>query len=303
MFVLGPERPDPILPAVLDRLEVRGPVALVSAGWRYDEDRDEPLRAAIGRTVHNLRIYDAFSDIEREAPELASAHARKQSMLKAEKVKYRVLVANAVASLRQLWEDRDGPFFAEALAHLRAADERFLATADALHATFVAEMRPDRHPMVRAVRARTADVLAGCHVVLIAGGHVGVLRNRLTFFGLGDLLGDTTVVAWSAGAMALTDRVVLFHDHAEHGVGGAELLDRGLGLVPGVVLLPHARQRLALEDPLAVGILARRFGPALGLQNGAHLVGGENVGRAGTAFWLQGDGTLADLRGVDAARP
>ena len=40
------------------------------------------------------------------------------------------------------------------------------------------------------------------------------------------------VVAWSAGAMVLTERVVLFHDDPPHGAGIAEVLDVGLGLVP-----------------------------------------------------------------------
>jgi hypothetical protein len=68
-----------------------------------------------------------------------------------------------------------------------------------------------------------------------------------------------------------------------------------------VVLLPHARQRLRLDDPLRVSSLARRMAPApcLGLENGAWLVrdGDQwaNRGPMGSAFQLQPDGTVSDV--------
>ena len=46
------------------------------------------------------------------------------------------------------------------------------------------------------------------------------------------------VVAWSAGAMALTERVVLFHDFVPHGVAQTEVYGAGIGVVPGVVAAP-----------------------------------------------------------------
>lgn len=259
---------------MLARQGVHGPVALVSAGWRYDEERDEPLREAIGLTVHNLRLYHAYQEIEREAPDLAAAHARKQSALKKSKEAYRVAIAQTLVTLQALWPGRaepGPPWFDHAVAHLAALDALFLAECDRLHRQFAEEVRPERHPMVRAVRARAADLLAGCRAVLIAGGHVGILRNRIAFFGIDGLLPGRPIVAWSGGAMVLTDRVLLYHDHTNFGVGTAEMLDRGFGLDPGVVYLPHPRERLALGNTAGVAILARRLAPAraLGLENGA----------------------------------
>jgi hypothetical protein len=69
-------------------------------------------------------------------------------------------------------------------------------------------------------------------------------------------------VAWSAGAMVLTERVVLFHDDPPHGEPAAELLDAGLGLVRDIVALPDARRRLAMSDPDRLAALSRRFAPA-----------------------------------------
>jgi hypothetical protein len=70
------------------------------------------------------------------------------------------------------------------------------------------------------------------------------------------------VIAWSAGAMALTDRIVLFHDRAPQGPGHPEVWGSGLSVVRDVVLLPHARARLLLDDTPRMAVLARRFAPA-----------------------------------------
>jgi hypothetical protein len=91
------------------------------------------------------------------------------------------------------------------------------------------------------------------------------------------------VIAWSGGAMALTERVVLFHDRAPQGYSHAEVYDDGLGLARGVVLLPHARRRLLVDDRTRMGVLARRFAPAqcVVLDDGARvdLGDGSQLGR------------------------
>jgi hypothetical protein len=65
------------------------------------------------------------------------------------------------------------------------------------------------------------------------------------------------IYAWSGGAMVLCERILLYHDFTPYGVGTAEVLDRGMGLIPDVWLLAHARQRLNMEnhDALAVSVV------------------------------------------------
>jgi hypothetical protein len=96
---------------------------------------------------------------------------------------------------------------------------------------------------------------------VVAGGHVGVLADVLHLFNVAAFVGPT-VIAWSAGAMALTDRIVLFHDRAPQGPGHPEVYGSGLSLVRDAVLLPHARARLLLDDGSRMSVLARRFAPA-----------------------------------------
>lgn len=294
---------------MLKELGVRGSVALISAGWRHDELRDEPVRETIHVDVQNVGLYAAFRVIEREASDLAGLYAQKQSALRRVKERYRAAIVPALAACRELYartQDVGCPWFRQAIANFQKIDEIFLTESDRLHQRFDAEVQPRHHPLVGAEIDRIRGIVDSTDAVLIAGGHVGVLRNRLAFFGLGDVLANRRIVAWSAGAMAIADRVVLFHDHTTWGVGLAEVLDRGLGLVPGVVFLPHAHERLALEEKENVLIFARRFAPArcVGLQAGAVLRPGlVSVGRHEAAFFLATDGSLPSLGGEHASAP
>ena len=62
------------------------------------------------------------------------------------------------------------------------------------------------------------------------------------------------VIAWGAGAMALTERVVLFHDRAAHGPAHRRDATAGLGLVRRPWRSPSARDRLDLSDPVRMAI-------------------------------------------------
>jgi hypothetical protein len=112
------------------------------------------------------------------------------------------------------------------------------------------------------------------------------------FFGLDRLLKGRKIYAWSGGAMALCEQVLLYHDYTPYGIGTAEIFDRGLGLIPNTFLLAHARQRLDLSNTDAIAILKARLAPsrAICIENGAILEGEhlENTGKSGSAFELGG---------------
>jgi hypothetical protein len=131
--------------------------------------------------------------------------------------------------------------------------------------------------------------------VVIAGGHVAVLLNRLQLFAIAELAGPRPIVAWSAGAMALTERVVLFHDDPPHGQAISEVLDTGLGLARDLVVLPEPRLRLHLDDAPRVGELAQRYAPAtcVALDHGAQVwVDGGRAIRASSAQRLDTSGRV-----------
>jgi hypothetical protein len=164
-----------------------------------------------------------------------------------------------------------------------------------VHASFDAAWQPRERPVlahhVRELRAQIEPTEA----VVIAGGHVAVLLNRLLLFGIAELAGARPIVAWSAGAMALTERVVLFHEDPPHGQAISEVLDTGLGLARDLVVLPEPRQRLRLDDPARVGELAERYAPAvcIALDHGAQVwVDGGRAVRAAFAQRLVPSGSV-----------
>ena len=103
-------------------------------------------------------------------------------------------------------------------------------------------------------------MLAQAQAVVIAGGHVGELLRVLHLFRVEPHL-PQVVIAWSAGAMALSERVILFHDYVPHGVAQTEVFGEGLGVVRGLLPLPHMRRRLRVDDRVRMSVLARRFAP------------------------------------------
>lgn len=115
--------------------------------------------------------------------------------------------------------------------------------------------------MIAHHREEVRQLLAEAQAVVVAGGHVGELVRVLHLFQVEPSL-PRVIIAWSAGAMALSERVVLFHDFVPHGVAQTEVFGEGLGVVQGLVPLPHMRRRLRVDDRVRMSVLARRFAPA-----------------------------------------
>ena len=145
--------------------------------------------------------------------------------------------------------------------------------------------------MIGGHRAAVADMLGGSAALVLAGGRVGVLADVLHLFNVAAVL-RAPVIAWSAGAMALANRIVLFHDRAPPGPGHPEVYGSGLSVLRDVVLLPHARARMLLYYAPRMAVFARRFGPArcLLLESGTRLEVTSNVGGA----WPAGSRMLAE---------
>jgi hypothetical protein len=243
-----------------------GPVALVTAGWQEWEEDDARIRETLGPGAFNLRLYGRAEAVWREDPELAQGHRKLQDDVRLLRRAYNVRLARAMDA----WIELLGlPGSAEVLDGER---ERALAAVrelDRQHADRVVDLRESFYrrydPILRASVGRQREevrrALEHARVVVVLGGHVPALLNRLRLFGVDQLLGGRAVVACSGGAMALAHQVVLFHDSPPWGPGHAEMGEVGLGLFAGVVALPHASARLRLDDPGRVSRMARRFAP------------------------------------------
>lgn len=300
-MLLGAQRFDSTLGSVVRALECDGPVALITAGWRDREDDDEALRTHLACETVNLRLYHRAQDTFARDPELARAHRAKQVKLRHKQDFYRIRLEHELAANHVIRQRRAPPEVlteeeGASLAAIRQLDAYHLAQCQRVHVEFEAALRPSERPVVMEHREQLGEALAGCNAIAIAGGHVASMLNRIRLFGLRDLINGQAVFGWSGGGMILTERIVLFHDSPAQGPGASEVLDEGLALVPGVVMLPHPDTRLRLDDSARVSLLARRFDPAkcLALPEGAHVTDRAGVlVRSSAVTWLRHDGTCA----------
>ncbi|HKE43866.1 MAG TPA: Type 1 glutamine amidotransferase-like domain-containing protein [Steroidobacteraceae bacterium] len=304
VIFLGPQFREPNLALALRQQAITGPLVSISAGWQEREGEIDELRAHVAVPVTDLGLYARAEEVFARDVELHSAYRSRQSRLREMQDLYRLRLAHAVAATRELLDREGDPKLVRraarsALHVLRALDREHLANIEREHAAFRrlwrVQQRASVVPHIEALRALIEPAAA----VLIAGGHVAVLANRLRLFDLQRLLVGKTLIAWSAGAMALSERIVLFHDHPPQGPGIAEVFDAGLGLARGVVPLPSAQSRLALHDHERVAQFVRRFAPArcLTLDEGSfvHWRSGQLTG-ASASWRLSRSGALAEVR-------
>lgn len=278
VVLLGPQRFEPTVAATLRDLDVVGPLAVVTAGWQERESEDDELREHVAREQLNLRLYERYDLAQSRDPELAEALRRRQERLHELQELYRRRLRHALEATREMMRrPADSTFVQEhrrsAIRALRTLDRQHLTRIRRVHDDFEANWRTAERPAVAHQREQIRQILEGCSALAIAGGHVAVLLSRLRLFDLQPMLGERPIVAWSAGAMAVCERVVLFHDSPPQGAGDAEVLESGLAACRDVVALPHAGRRLRLDDPVRVALFARRFSPArsVALDPGARL--------------------------------
>lgn len=315
LSLLGPQRPTPILAETLDDLGVDGPVALVSSGWQEREGEDAELAAHVGRQVINLRLFARTEEVFEREPSILAALTERQDRLRQLQFFYRRRLDLALSAAREMIALEGDPALLEPERHdavdaVRRLDDHHSERVRQVIGDFddrLGEAALSAHPEMARHREEVARALDGAAALLIAGGHVVVLGNRLSLFDLPGLLASHShlpLVAWSAGAMVLAERVVLFHDSPPQGAGNAEVLIHGAGLLPLSLLpLPHAERRLRLEDSARVGVLARRFAPLVPvtLDAGSRLdLEGPRVLRSGHVRRLCVDGRLSAFETAQA---
>lgn len=268
IVLLGPQRHDPRVRDTLEKLAPSGNVALIAAGWEEREAEDEELVQHLGRPVRNLAVYQRGEEVFAEDPELLEGMQTRHDELRSLQDLYRLRLSHALAAARELFAlgEEDPlvpPELDDAIEAVRLLDAAHLERVEEVHEHFENEFELARRSSIQRQFASLKAGLEAADVLLIAGGHVAILVNRLRMFGLGDLIAQKPVIAWAAGAMALSERVVLFHDSPPQGAGDAEVFQAGFALVPNLVCLPHASRRLKLEDRSRVSLMARRFAPAV----------------------------------------
>jgi hypothetical protein len=305
VVLLGAQRFDTTLGTEVRRLEVDGPVAVITAGWQERESEDEELKDHLGNPTVNLKLYERAEKCFAADPELQKSHRARQIKLRHKQDFYRVrleheLDANHVIRQRSAPDDVLEEEEEASVAAIRALDEYHLAQCERVHEEYERALDPAGREVVQEHREELAEILRGCVAIAIAGGHVVSMLNRLRLFAVREMIDEQHVVfAWSGGGMTVTDTVVLFHDNPPQGPGASEVLDRGLGLVNDVVMLPHPETRLRLDDPERVSVLARRFAPAdcfAFAAGGSATFRGGRIERPSSVIRMRADGKASPLR-------
>jgi hypothetical protein len=263
--LLGPQR-RPTLDAVVRSLRIEGPIATITAGWQEREPDDDQLKEQLDGRAVNLGLYGRWLDVQDRDPGFAAADRRLRGVLEEMQDLYLLRLDHALQAVYAVQRRRGNGLLrddavTEAIADVRELDARHMQRISDVHDEFYQAWPPHDRPVIAEHRAAVGRLLGDAATLVIAGGHVGVLASTLHMFNVAASL-RSPVIAWSAGAMALTDRIVLFHDRSPQGSGHPELYGRGLSVLSGVVPLPHARERLLLEDLSRMAVFARRFAPA-----------------------------------------
>jgi hypothetical protein len=296
--VLGPQR-QPTLDRVLGTLGIDGPIAAITAGWQEREADDAELMNLLDGRGLNLRLHARWIAALEADPEYAAAEREHHVVLEQTQQLYLLRLDHAIrAAYEVLQRAGQHPRTQEAAAEdaldiVRTIDATHVRRIRDLRQAFDDAWRPTERHTISGHVEEIGRLLAQAACLVMAGGHVGELLWLLELFGVGAHL-PAQVVAWSGGAMTLTDRIVLFHDRVAHGPAQSEVLDAGLGVLHDVVLLPHARRRLRTEDTTRMTVLARRFAPArcVVLDDGMALDFGGDSSLPGNARVVTDDGRI-----------
>ena len=272
VILLGPQR-RPTVDAVARSLGLPGAgnqVATITAGWQEREPDDQELSTLLGARAVNLSLYRRWLDVQDRDPQYAAAERELAGTLAELQDLYLLRLDYALQAVYAV-QRRSGPALggealAEAVAAVRELDAAHLRRVDNVRGEFFQRLPPHDRPVIAGHRAAVQGILGEAGALVIAGGHVGVLAAVLHLFNVAAALHQgadrSPVIAWSAGAMALTDRIVLFGDRSPQGPGHPEVYGSGLSMLRDVVLLPHARSRMLLDDTPRMAVFARRFAPA-----------------------------------------
>jgi hypothetical protein len=261
--VLGPQRRTATARAAVAELIPEGRIATINAGWREREAADHELGEVLGGRMINLRLYQRWTELITTDTEYASAERRLTDLLLEQQAVYALRLFHAVAALDEVHRRDKMPevrtaAVADGIRQLRRLDEWHLAEAAASRHQFYVATKIGERANVAVHREELTAIMADSAGLVITGGHVGVLLHLLHVFGLAAMI-KPPVITWSAGAMALSDRVVLFGAHRPAGRRLPEVWAAGLGAYSAVLPFPHPRHRLPMHDPYQLALLARRF--------------------------------------------
>lgn len=264
LVLLGPQPEYASLNVALKDLSVASPVALITAGWETEEADDQDLKNAIGVEAINLNLFGRTEKLFADDPELIETLRSRQDELRHLRDAYNDRLNHLLKGARQIIRRKDAlvdltPERESAIEMVRQLDREYFVRTSQIIDCYEERLKTADRFHVCEHRNEIREILEPVNAILIAGGHVAIILNRLKIFGILEMRPELPIIAWSGGAMALSDQVVFFHDSPPQGAGDAEVLRGGMSLFHDVLPLPDAKSRLNLDDEARVELFARRF--------------------------------------------
>lgn len=304
-LLLGPQRPVRSLTEAVDAASIpHDPVAVISAGWQEAEGDINDVQELVRRPLQDLQLYRRAEEVMAADPKMAAAYRRRQDQVMELQHLYQLRLRRLMMAARDIMRstaDRElvAAEIRHAVSQLRALDRHHLHRVQSLYSAFETEFSRQSSELLAEHAAAIEKTLAQCPTILLTGGNVIVLLNRMRLFGMQRLLDKHHLIAWSAGAMVLGDLIVLYHDRTPQGRRDPEVLAPGFCMLPGYAFLPDASRRLKLNDAIRVGLMSRRFSPSkcVTLDSGSHVVFDDGkVINGSSARQLQKGGQISRLR-------
>ena len=279
IIFLGPQPRDfRDVAQVVSELDFDKKIGLISAGWQENELDHSALIHALDRETVNLELHGRSEIVAEKEEEFVQAWALRQKHLRHLQEFYRVRLDAIDEGARTIAVRHVSDALLEeqreiTVAQLRHLDDDHLRRCRKLREEFDEKWRPFERPALAEHREAIGALIEDCGLLLITGGHVVALLNRMRLFSIPEKITELPIVAWSAGAMTLTEKIVLFHDSPPFGKNLAQVLDFGLGFCSGVVALPDLSRRVNLDQTTGIGRFAKRMAPSrcIGLDPGGLL--------------------------------
>ncbi|MEM6532757.1 MAG: Type 1 glutamine amidotransferase-like domain-containing protein [Myxococcota bacterium] len=303
-LLLGPQRPRRYLGEALTQSAIgEGSLAIIAAGWQEGEVDVSEVEELVGRPLENLRLWQRAENVFEERPSLRELYRERQDRLVELQRLYRRRLKHVAIAARSMMriKDENGLVADErqhAVDQVRALDRHHLDRVEAIHRDYEGKIVEAGGNLLQRHADEIRAELARHRTLVITGGNVAILQNRMRLFGVHRMIREHALLAWSAGAMILSHRIVLYHDNTPEGRRDAEVFGAGFGLLPGFVFFPDTDQRLQTKRTRRVELLARRFAPDLcvSLNNGTVLEhDGKRVARSVGLQRLRDDGVLEEL--------
>ena len=211
LFLLGPQPEFASLKKVIERVELSAPVALITAGWETDEHQDHDLKQALGGPSVNLNLFARTEQLFAEDADLIETLRERQDQLRHLRKAYNDRLTHLLKAARQIIRRKESliDLSAEresAIEMVRQLDRQYFVRTSQIVDNFELKLQTANRPLVASHRQQIADILSRSGAILIAGGHVAIILNRLRIFG----------VLETTCALAFHHRLVWWLD----GVGG-----------------------------------------------------------------------------------